>query len=89
MGWLALGAHISSKWWGCPSAHPAAAAADRGCVPWAAVASTSCRALCQVAMWFLVRWVAGGVPLGPWCPVHTPLVSRSVVGLVPPRWSPW
>ena len=52
MGLLALGAHISSKWWWCPSSRPAAAAADRSCVPRAAVASTSCRALCQVAMWF-------------------------------------
>ena len=30
MGWRALGAQISSKWWGCPSALSAAAAAETG-----------------------------------------------------------
>ena len=74
MGWQALQAHISSKWLGCPSGHPAATAADRSCVPWAAVASTSCRALYQVAMWFGVRWVPRAGPLAPWCLVHTTLV---------------
>ena len=44
MGWPALGAHISSKWWGCSSAHPVAVAADRSCVPCEAVASTRRRA---------------------------------------------
>ena len=52
MGWPALGAHISSKRWGCLSARPVAAAADRRCILSAAVASTSCRASCQVTMWF-------------------------------------
>ena len=77
MGLLALGTHISSKFWGCLSACSAAAAADRGCVPWAAVASTSCRALCQVATWFLVRPMPGGVPLAAWRLVLTPLVSAA------------
>ena len=52
MGWLVLGAHISSKRWACPSACPAAVVADRRCVPWAVAAFRSCRALCQVAKWF-------------------------------------
>ena len=88
MGWLALGAHISSKCRGCPSAHPAAAAANRSCVLWAAVASTSCRALCQVAMLFGVRWVPRGYrwDRGAWYILH--LFRRSVVGLVPTWWGP-
>ena len=52
MGCLVLGAHISSKWWGCLSACPATAVGDRRCVPSVVVASTSCRALGQVAKWF-------------------------------------
>ena len=80
MWWLALEAHISSKWWGCQSARPAAAAADRSCVPWAAVASRSCRALCQVATWFRVRWEPGGVLLVPWRLVHTPHVPAAGSG---------
>ena len=74
MGWLVLGAHISSKWWGCRSACPATAVADRRCVPWALVASTSCRALCKVAKLFWVRSVPGGVLVVPWRLVHTRLV---------------
>ena len=52
MGRPALGAHISSNWWECPSARSVAVAVDRSWMPWAAVASTSGRAPCQVAMLF-------------------------------------
>ena len=51
MGWLALAVHISSKWWGCPSACLATVVADRRGVPWVVAASRSCCVLCQVAMW--------------------------------------
>ena len=77
MGWLVLGVHISSNWWGCPSACPAPAVADRNCVPWAVVASTSCRVLCQVAKWFWVRLVQGRVTLALWRLVHTRLVPAA------------
>ena len=33
MGRLALGAHISSKWWECPSARSVAVAVDRSWMP--------------------------------------------------------
>ena len=73
MGWPARGAHITSKWWGCPSACFAIVAADRRGAPWVAVASTGCPPLCPAATWSLARWVLGGVPLVPWRRVHIPL----------------
>ena len=55
MGWPARGAHIASKWWGCPSACLAIVAADRRGAPWVAVASTGCPPLCPAATWSLAR----------------------------------
>ena len=82
MGRLVLGAHISSKWCGCPSACPATVVADRRGVPWVVAASTRCCVLCHVAKWF-------SSPCG---------ARRSVAGIVAPgtydtcsgdRWWAW
>ena len=87
MGWLVLGVHISGKWWGCPSACPATVVADRRVVPWAVAASTSCRVLCQVAMWLSVRWCQEEYcwHRGAWYILH--LFRWPVVGLVPSWWA--
>ena len=80
MGWPARGAHIASKWWGCPSACLAIVAADRRGAPWVAVASTGCPPPCSAATWFLARRVLVGVLLVPWRRVHIPLAPMAAGG---------
>ena len=85
-----LGAHISSKWWGCPSACPATVVADRRGVPWVVAASTSFRVLCQVRKSGFesvqcqeeYRWHRGT-----WYILH--LFQWPVVGLVAAWWALW
>ena len=88
MGWPVLGAHISSKWWECPPAQPAAVVPDRSCVQLAVVASTTAvhptRLQCgfeSVGGWEEYRWDHGARYI-------LNLFRWAVVGLVPAWWGP-